>query len=42
MMAQARVYFVPPDVATRFDVDLKNKDTGLDVFRPKGPNGETP
>lgn len=42
MMAQARVYFVPPDVATRFDIDLKNKDTGLDVFRPKGPNGETP
>lgn len=35
MMANARVYFVTSDVTTRFDVDLKNKDTGLDVFRPK-------
>lgn len=42
MMANARVYFVPPDVATRFDVDLKNKDTGLDVFRPKGQDSENP
>lgn len=40
MMANARVYFVPPDVQTRFDVDLKNKDTGLDVFRPKGQDEE--
>lgn len=42
MMASARVYFVPPDVQTRFDVDLKNKDTGLDVFKPKGQDGENP
>lgn len=40
MMSGARVYFVPADVATRFDVDLKNKDTGLDVFRPKGQDAE--
>lgn len=42
MMASARVFFVPPDVATRFDLDLKNKDTGLDVFRPKQESPENP
>lgn len=36
MLSRARIYFVTSDTRDlRIDLNLENKDTGLDVFRPK-------
>lgn len=41
MMARSRVFFVSNKTRDlRFDVDLKSKDSGLDVFRPKEAGDE--